>query len=102
MIEKPLDEITKVMIRRTAKRFLKWFWRDVDKVESFKNGSLVVNKKRINKSTLLKPHEIQLMLHRAEKLRDKVLLVLLYDTAARPQERFVLYRHGVFLDSKIN
>ncbi len=35
---------------------------------------------------LLIEQETQLMLHRAERLRDKVLLVLLYETAARPQE----------------
>ncbi len=118
VIEMPLDEITKddavafwalvnhspheantkIMIRRTAKRFLKWFYRDLDMVESLKNGSFVVNKKRINKSTLLKPHEIQLMLHRAEKLRDKVLLVLLYETAARPQEIRDLKWHDINWD----
>ena len=106
ILEKPLDEITKedaiafwglvnqaphevntkVMIKRTVKRFLKWFYRDLEMLEPLKNGGFVLNKKRVNKSTLLKPDEIQLMLHRAERLRDKALFVLLYETAARPQE----------------
>ena len=38
------------------------------------------------KHALLTESEIQCMLHRAERLRDKTILILLYETAARPQE----------------
>ncbi len=107
MVEKPLDKITKedaiefwalvnaapheehtkLTIRKIVKRFLKWYYRDLDMIESLRIPSThLVNKIRVNKSTLLKPRELQLMLHAAERLRDKVLLVLLYETAARPQE----------------
>ena len=49
-------------------------------------SNYLVNKARVNKSTLLSPHELKAMLHAAERIRDKTLLVLLYETAARPQE----------------
>ncbi len=82
----PYEVATKSMVRRTVKRFLKWFYRDMDMLEPLRNVNRLVNSQRINKAALLKPHEIQLMLHKAEKIRDKALLVLLYETAARPQE----------------
>jgi integrase len=49
-------------------------------------ANYLVNNEKINKAVLLTPKELQLMLHRAEKLRDKALLILLYETGARPQE----------------
>ena len=107
VVDKPLDQITKedgiafwgfvnqttyqehtrIDIRKVVRRFLKWHYRDLDMIEPLKvPASYLVNNQRVNKSTLLTEQEIQLMLHRAERLRDKVLLVLLYETAARPQE----------------
>ncbi len=54
----------------------------------------LVNKKRINKGALFTPEERQQMLRRAEKMRDKALLVLMYETAGRPQEiRDLRWRH---------
>ncbi len=107
VMEKPLDQITrddaidfwglvnysqhenatKIMIRRTIKRFLKWFYRNLDMIECLKNpiGPLV-NPTKINKSVLFKPQEAKQMLHLAERLRDKALFAILAETAARPQE----------------
>ncbi|AQQ71419.1 site-specific tyrosine recombinase XerC [Limihaloglobus sulfuriphilus] len=121
VIEKPLDKITKddaidfwalvnhsthelqtkIMMRRTVKRFLKWFYRDLDMLEALKNtkGPLV-NPKKINKSVLFKPDEIRRMLHAAERIRDKALLMLLVETGARPQEIRDLKWGDVNLDEK--
>jgi integrase len=83
----PYGEHTKITTRRMVKRFLKWYFRDLEMIEPLKIPSnYLVNKQRVNKSVLFKPNELQLMLHKAEKLRDKALLVLLYETGARPQE----------------
>jgi len=77
---------TKVMIKRGVKRFIKWYYKDLSLIEGLKVGDFKANRKKINKSVLLKPHEIQSMLHAAQTLRDKTLLILLYESAARPQE----------------
>ena len=83
----PYEEHTKIAIRRSVKRFLKWYYRDLDMIESLQvPANYLVNNERVNKSVLIRPRELKLMLHSAERLRDKVLLVLLYETAARPQE----------------
>lgn len=91
----PHEEHTKITIRKVVKRFLKWYYRDLEMIEPLKVPSThVVNKHRVNKSTLLQPEELQRMLHAAERLRDKALLVLVYETAARPQEiRDLQWRH---------
>lgn len=81
------EEATKKMARRTVKRFLKWFYRNLEMVEPLRNPkSPLVNPRKINKSVLFKPEEIEAMLHAAERPRDKALFVLLAETAARPQE----------------
>ncbi len=83
----PYEEHTKIEIRKVVRRFLKWHYRDLDMLEPLKVPSnYLVNKRRVNKSVLLTEQEIQNMLHGAERLRDKALLVLLYETAGRPQE----------------
>ena len=104
-VEKPLDRLTKddviafwalvnhsayetntkVSLRRTVKRFLKWHYRDLDMVEPLKTGSFVLNH-RIDRTSLITPEELRSMIHAAESIRDKTLIVLLYETGARPQE----------------
>ena len=82
----PHETNTKVMIKRTVKRFLKWRYKDLEMIQPLINQSPVVNKKKINKNSLLTPEDIEKMLRAAEKLRDKALLILLYESGARPQE----------------
>lgn len=91
----PYEEHTRIAVQKSVKRFLKWHYRDYELVEMLKvRKNYLVNKKRVNKSTLLTPEELQLMLHRAENIRDKALLILLYETAARPQEvRDLQWKH---------
>ena len=78
---------TKMTIRRTVKRFLKWHFRDLQMIEPLKNprGPLV-NPKKINKSVLFSHDEIEHMLRAAERVRDKAILAVLAETGARPQE----------------
>lgn len=83
----PYSEHTIIAIRKVVRRFLKWYFRDPEMIESLKiPANFLVNKSRVNKAALLSEQELQQMLHRADKIRDKCLLVLLYETAARPQE----------------
>jgi integrase/recombinase XerD len=83
----PYEEHTKISVQKTVKRFLKWHYRDYELLELLKiRKNYLVNKKRINKSVLIKQHEYELMVRRAESVRDKALLVLIYETAARPEE----------------
>lgn len=107
VIEKPLDQVTcedavefwalvnhsphepatKAMIRRTVKRFLKWRYRDIEMLEMLKSpGMPLVNTRKINKSVLFTNDEINRMLHAAERIRDKAILMLFAETGARPQE----------------
>ncbi len=55
-------------------------------LEPLKIGKQTINTHRLNKNMLFTEDEIKLMLHRAERIRDKALFVLLYESAARPQE----------------
>lgn len=83
----PYSEHTKIEVRKVVRRFLKWLHRDLDMIEPLKVPSnYLVNKQRVNKAALLTEEELLRMLHRAERLRDKVLLVLFFETGARPQE----------------
>ena len=83
----PYEEHTKIAIQKSVKRFLKWQYKDYELLEMLKiRTNHLVNKNKINKSTLFTPEELKEMLHRTESIRDKALLVLIYETAARPQE----------------
>ncbi|TWU21421.1 tyrosine-type recombinase/integrase [Bythopirellula polymerisocia] len=83
----PYSEHTIIAIRKVVRRFLKWHFHDPEMIEPLKiPGNYLVNKNRVNKAALLSQQELQQMVHRAEKIRDKCLLILLYETAARPQE----------------
>lgn len=83
----PYEEHTRIAVQKSVKRFLKWYYKDYELMELLKiRKNYLVNNKRVNKAALITSDELQLMLHRAEKIRDKALLILLYETAARPQE----------------
>ena len=83
----PYEEHTRIAVQKSVKRFLKWHRKDAELLEVLKiRKNYLVNNRKINKSTLITPEELQIMLHRTDKIRDKALLILLYETAARPQE----------------
>ncbi len=91
---------TKVMIRRAVKRFLKWHYKNLEMLEGLKVGSAKVNVKKINKANLLKPKEIELMLRKADSLRDKAFFITLYETGGRPQEVRDLRWRDINFDEK--
>lgn len=83
----PHEDNTKIMMRRTIRRFLKWYYKDLDMIEPLRVGTKPqVNRKKVNKSVLFTHEEIKQMIHKAESLRDKALISLLAETGARPQE----------------
>ncbi len=83
----PYEEHTRIAVQKSVKRFWKWHRKDAELLEVLKiRKNYLVNNRKINKSTLISPEELQIMLHRTDKMRDKALLILLYETAARPQE----------------
>ena len=107
IIEKPYDQITKGdavafwalvnhsphelqtknTIKSTVKRFLRWYYKDLEMLELLKSSrNALFNPKRVNKATLFTREELDVMLHAVERIRDKALLILLIETAARPQE----------------
>lgn len=106
LIEKPITKVTKkdlegywslvkssehefnykVMCRRAVKRFVKWHYKNLEMIEGLEVGNFKANRKKINKTVLLTPEEIGKILRTAETLRDKALIILLYESGARPQE----------------
>jgi len=90
---------TKVMIKKFVKRFVKWHYKDLNLLENLKAGEFKPNRKKINKTVLLSPEEIKTMLHKAENLRDKALLILLYESGARPQEIVELKWKDILFDT---
>lgn len=81
---------TKNVIKVAVKRFVKWFYSDNAKMMNVLNKLnqkyILVNEEKINKGTLLKPEEIELLLRTAESLKLKSIIVTLNETACRPHE----------------
>lgn len=98
----------KVMIRKFVKAFVLWKYkkeikRDKISLDGLNVGDFKANRKKISKNVLFKPEEIQRMLHKAESLRDKALIILMYETAARPQEiRDLRWRDINFSDEEVH
>ncbi len=83
----PHEKQTTRTIKSTVKRFLRWYYKDLEMIELLKGTKTdIINPKRVNKSTLFTKEELDLMLHAAERIREKALLFLLIETGARPQE----------------
>lgn len=97
----PFEEHTKIDIRKIVKRFLKWQYRDLDMLEPLRIPSThLYNKKKINKPALFTLDEIRRMLRRADRVRDKALLLVLYEAGARPEEATNLRWKDVNWDAK--
>src|SRR3989338_9658003 len=81
---------TKNVIKVAVKRFIKWFYPNnlkmVNVLNNLNQKYVLVNESRINKGTLLKPKEIELLLRTANSLRQKAQLTTLYEGAFRPHE----------------
>lgn len=94
---------TKVMIRKTIKGFYRWKLgraKSEEIFEDLKIGNFKVNEMNRNKKYCITPEELQAMLHRAESLRDKALLILLYELGCRPEEITKLKWSDINFDSR--
>jgi len=96
-----LSEWTKNDIRKYLKKFLKWYYKDIELIEDIKQTPLkkAFNHKRVNESTLVKKDELNKLLRTAQTLKWKAILMLLFETGCRPQElRLLKWKHIRFTD----
>lgn len=87
---------TKNDFKKIFKSFLKWKYKkeflewndDKNFREGFKgvSKSKAINRRKINKNTLIKPEELEILLRASKSLKWKALLTLLYESAFRPCE----------------
>ncbi len=76
-------------IKKVLKRFLKWYYKDWnERFAEFKDIKTTngFNEEKINANTLLKPEEIEKLIRGAESLRYKALIMLMFESAGRPEE----------------
>lgn len=69
-----------------VKKFLAMHSKTKPLIELIKNKRETGNGSRIKKSDLITPDELEALLRAASNLRDKALLTMLYESAARPDE----------------
>lgn len=107
VIEKPLDswkkedlkhltallnnskrtEWTKHNIFATIKRFVKWYYKDIEMLDTLKRKrKKLFNYSKINDSTILTPDEIEKLIRASDSLRLKAFIMLQYETGCRPEE----------------
>jgi len=90
-------------IKKVLKRFLKWKFKDWNKrfngFEDIKQKRKTTSEK-LSKEDLLTPEEIEILMKNANELRYKVLIILLFETAARPEELLKLKWKDINLDEK--
>jgi integrase len=84
-----LLEETKNDIKKTLKRFLKEYYKDWNirfaelKDIKTKDG---MNHKKLNANTILTKDELERLIRAAESLRYKALIMLMFESAGRPEE----------------
>lgn len=90
-------------IKKILKRFLKWKFKDWNKrfngLEDIKQKRKTTSEK-LSKEDLLTPEEIEILLKSAQDLRYKVLIILLFESAGRPEEILKLRWKDINLDEK--
>lgn len=78
---------TKNEIKVYVKKFLKWFYKDLDLIENIKGDSKRgLDYGKINENNLLTEEEVEKMLRFAENYKEKAFLFLTFESGARPQE----------------
>lgn len=85
------DKLTETQndIKKTLKRFLKWYYKNWnERFEELrdirtKDG---MNHKKLNPSAILKKEEIEKLIRSAESLRYKAMIMLMFESASRPEE----------------
>ena len=106
IIEKPLDKLTredieefgsivnksdkaiqtKNQIKMGVKRFIKWKYKNTDMLEPLRIQKSLVDRSKVNKSTLLTPSELQAIFKACDNFRDQAIVTLLEESAGRPEE----------------
>ncbi len=80
---------TKNEIRKVLKRFLKENYDDWNlRFKQLKDikGEKEINQKKINDNTILKTHEVEALMRGEENLKYKAMIMLMFETAGRPEE----------------
>lgn len=99
---------TKNDYKKIFKRFLKWYYKDLELIEGnkVKEGFKCVspkrafNKNKINENTLIKPKELEKMMRSAKSLKWKALISFAYESGFRPCEiRQLKWKDLAFDDS---
>lgn len=106
VIEKPLDEITKqdvieffVLLNNSnrteaykneikvyVKKFLKWYYKDLEMIEVIKLNHKRYNEEKINKNSLLTKEELKQIIEGTENPKFKAWFMLAFESAGRPEE----------------
>jgi len=73
-------------IKIYLKRFLLWKYKDLDMIKNIKLDSKRLNEEKVNENNLLTKEDIDKLLRVAERLREKVMIIMLFETGCRPQE----------------
>lgn len=81
-------------LKKIFKRFLKWYYKDLEMVEGNKvkagfkgvSSRRAFNKEKVNGNTLVKPEELEKLLRTAKSLKWKALIAFAYESAFRPCE----------------
>ncbi len=78
---------TKNEIKVYLKKFLKWYYKDLNMIENIKSDSRRdLNPEKINENNLVTEEDVEKMLRCAESYKEKAYLFLTFETGARPQE----------------
>jgi integrase/recombinase XerD len=81
---------TKNEMKSYLKKFLKWYYKDLQLIEDLnpvlKRENFEVNTKRINESNLITEQDIEKMLRFAQSYKEKAFIFLAFESGARPQE----------------
>lgn len=108
--ESSFSNWTKNDHKKIFKRFLKWYYKDLEMIEGdmVKNAFKGVSKKRafnhekINKNTLVKPEELESLIRAAPNLKWKALVSFAYESAFRPCEITTLKFSQLSFDDAMN
>ncbi len=85
---------TKNDYKKLFKRYLKWYYKDLDMIEGSKvkggfrcvSSLRAFNKEKVNKNTLIKPEELEKLIRGANSMKWKALISLMFESGFRPCE----------------
>jgi len=100
---KEISKATKNGVKKVLKRFLKENYSDwSEKFKGLKDikGENDMNQKKLNANTILTPEDLEKIIRKAESLKYKALIMLLYESGARPSEVLNLKWKDINLDKK--